>query len=159
MFVHLINIIACLLCSRYSFRCWINGKWWSRRTCTHFLPWELQNYTSLVNNHRRIMLDPTKKKKKKIPHVQEQRRIPRKTVGGVKLCLESNIIPTRDIQRAQTKLVCTRTQRPHRDWAITVFGCFLWRYRSAVACCRGKGRASGCSRPGYGISPLGGGCH
>ena len=32
---------------------------------------------------------------------------------------------------------------------------FPVRYGSAVACCRG----SGCSRPGYGISPLGGGCH
>ena len=33
--------------------------------------------------------------------------------------------------------------------------CLLWRYRSAVACCRG--RDSGCSRPGYGIShPRGG---
>ena len=33
--------------------------------------------------------------------------------------------------------------------------CLLWRYESAVDCCRG--RASGCSRPGYGISPLIGG--
>ena len=56
-----------------------------------------------------------KKKKKKKPHVQEQRRIPSKTVGGVKLHLGSNILPTRDIQRAQINLVCTRTQKPHRD--------------------------------------------
>ena len=34
--------------------------------------------------------------------------------------------------------------------------CLLWRYGSAVAC--HWGRSSGCSRPGYGISPLGGGC-
>ena len=27
--------------------------------------------------------------------------------------------------------------------------CLLWRYGSAVACCRGRG--SGCSRPGYGL--------
>ena len=32
-------------------------------------------------------------------------------VGGAKSRLESNI-PARDIQRAQTNLVCTRTQRP-----------------------------------------------
>ena len=35
--------------------------------------------------------------------------------------------------------------------------CLLWRYRSAVACFRGRG--SGCSRPGWDISPLGGGCY
>ena len=35
-----------------------------------------------------------------------------------------------------------------------MFECFLGRYRSAVDYCRGRG--SGCSRPGYGISPLGG---
>ena len=50
-----------------------------------------------------------------IPQAQEQRRSPRKTVGGVKSHLESNPIPTRDAQRCQTNLVCTRTQRPHRD--------------------------------------------
>ena len=38
-----------------------------------------------------------------------------------------------------------------------MFECLLWRYGSAVACC--KGRGCGCSRPGYGISPLGGGRH
>ena len=36
-----------------------------------------------------------------------------------------------------------------------MFEYLLRRYRSAVDCCRG--RDSGCSRPGYGISPLGGG--
>ena len=38
-----------------------------------------------------------------------------------------------------------------------MFECFLWRYGSAVAC--RKGRGFGCSRPGYSISPLGGGHH
>ena len=33
-------------------------------------------------------------------------------VGGVKSCLEPNPLPARDAQRAQTNLVCTRTQRP-----------------------------------------------
>ena len=37
----------------------------------------------------------------------------------------------------------------------TVSECLLWRCGSAVACYRG----SGCSRPGYGTSPLGGGLH
>ena len=51
----------------------------------------------------------------------------------------------------------TRTQRPHRDWDKTVFEPLLWRYGSAVACRRGRG--FGCSRLGYGKSPLGRGCH
>ena len=50
---------------------------------------------------------------KKIPHIQGQRRSPNKTEGGAKSCLESNPIPARHAQRAQTNLVCTR---PHRDW-------------------------------------------
>ena len=52
-----------------------------------------------------------------IPHVQGQKRSLSKMVGGAKLCLESNPIPARNAQRVQTNLVCTRTQRPHRDWA------------------------------------------
>ena len=50
-----------------------------------------------------------------ISHVQGQKRSPSKMVGGSKLHLESNPIPARDAQRAQTYLVCTRTERPHRD--------------------------------------------
>ena len=61
-----------------------------------------------------------------ITHVQGQRRSPRKTVGVAKSHLESNPKPTRDAQRAQTNLVCTRTQRPHRDWDRTVSECLLW---------------------------------
>ena len=57
------------------------------------------------------MLDPTKKD----THIQEKRGRPNKMVGGGKSHLESNPIPARDAQRAQTKLVHTRTQRPHRD--------------------------------------------
>ena len=52
-----------------------------------------------------------------IPYVHGQKRSLSKMVGGEKLCLESNPIPARDAQRVQTNLVCTRTQRPHRDWA------------------------------------------
>jgi len=46
------------------------------------------------------MLGPTKKKDTPCPMAKEN---PRKTVGGVKLHLESNPIPTRDAWRAQTK--------------------------------------------------------
>ena len=51
---------------------------------------------------------------KEIPYVQGQKS-PSKTVGGVKSHLESNPIPTRNAKRAQTNLVHTRSQRPHRD--------------------------------------------
>ena len=92
-----------------------------------------------------------------ISHVQGQRRSPSRMVGGAKSHLESNPFPARDAQRAQTDLVGTRTQRPHRDWDRTMFGCLLRRYRSSVDCY--GDRVSGCSRPGYGISPFGGGHH
>ena len=92
-----------------------------------------------------------------ISHVQGQRRSPSKMVGGAKSHLESNPLPARDAQRVQRDLVCTKTQRPHRDWDRTVFGCLLRRYRSAVDCY--GDRVSGCSRPGYGVSPFGGGCY
>ena len=36
-------------------------------------------------------------------------------VGGVKSCLKSNPLPARDAQKAQTNLVCTKTQRPHKE--------------------------------------------
>ena len=90
----------------------------------------------------------------KIPHAQEQRGSPSKVVGGVNSHLESNPIPARDAQRAQTNLVHTRTQGPHRDGNTAVFEHLLWRYGLAVLCYRD--RAFGC---GYGISPLGEGHH
>ena len=69
--------------------------------------------------------------------------------------LESNPIPTRAAKRVQTDILYTRTQGPHRD--RTVFEHLLRRHRSAVDCHRDRG--SGCSRLGYGISPLGRGHH
>ena len=128
-------------------------RWPSRSSCAHLL-WELQNYNSLLSSCwlKKCWIPP-----KHNTHIQRQRRSPRKMVGGVKLCLESNSLPTRDAQRIQTNLMCTRTQRPHRDWTRTVSECLLWRCISAVACHRGRG--SGCSWPGYGISSLGGGSY
>ena len=43
--------------------------------------------------------------------------------GGVNSHLESNPIPSRDAQRAQTNLVCTRTQGPYRDRAMLSISC------------------------------------
>ena len=66
------------------------------------------------------------------------------------VCLPSNWLPKcSDLGRTQN--ACST----HRDWARTMYECLLWGYWSAVVCRRG----SGCSRLGYGISPLGGGCH
>ena len=127
-------------------------KWQSRRTCTPLLLRELQNYNSLLNNHQQ---ENVGSHQKKIPHAQGQRRSPSKMVGGAKLCLQSNPIPTGDAWRAQTNLEHTRTQRPHKDWARTVFKCLLQRYKLAVDCRRCRGYE--CS--GYGISPPGGGHH
>ena len=121
----------------------------------HYLPPKLQ---LAMNNHQK---ENVGSHQKKIPHIQGQRRSPSKMVKGAKSRLESNPIPARDARRAQTSplrvpvWVRTRTQRLHRDWARSVFECLLQRYRSAVDFPTGSG--SGCSRPGYGIRPLGGG--
>ena len=95
--------------------------------------------SSLVCNHRQ---ENVGSHQKKIPHVQGQRRSP---------------ITARAARKVQTNFVCTRSRRPHRDWARSVFECLLQRSGSAVACRRG--RSSGCSRPGCAMSPLGGGQH
>ena len=62
-----------------------------------------------------------------IPHFQGQRS-PRKMVGGAKSHLESNTIPTRDSQRAETNLEHTRTQRPTETEAELGFSvsCGVW---------------------------------
>ena len=82
---------------------------------------------------------------------------PQKDGRRSKIMFRINPISDKDAQRAQTSLVHTRTQRPHRDWDRTVFECLPSRYGSEVTC--HKGGDSGCGRPGYGISPLGRGCH
>ena len=53
-------------------------------------------------------IPPKKKKKKKHPMTKDKGKAPTRWVGGAKLCLESNRTTTRDTQRAQTSLVCTR---------------------------------------------------
>ena len=91
---------------------------------------------------------------KKIPHVQGQRRRASEMVGGAKLCLESKPIPARHAWRAQTK-PCVHQETPKilSQACLWVFEHLLWEYGSVVTCCRGRG--SGCSSPGCGISPLG----
>ena len=86
---------------------------------------------------------------KKIPHIQRQKRSPNKMVGGAKLHLESNPIPTGEVWRAQTKpCVHQVLGAPQRlsQTCLWVYECLLWRHGSAVACCMDRG--SGFSRPG-----------
>ena len=90
-----------------------------------------------------------------ISHIQKQR--PRKMVGEVKLCLESNPVPARTFKGLKQTLFAPGPRDPHRDWDRTVLECLLRNYGIAVDCRRGKD--SGCSRPGYGLSPPGGSCH
>ena len=75
-----------------------------------------------------------------------------------KSCLESNPVLTTGALKAQTK-TCAHQETPQRmsQTCLWVFKCLLRRFGSAVASHRGRG--SGCSRPGSGISPLGGGRH
>ena len=124
-----------------------------RRMCAHLLLWEIQSYNSLLNNHQQENVGSHQKKK---PHIQRQRRSPSKTLRGAKSHLESNHITARDTQRLKQTL-CALGPRDPTETEPELFKCLLWRNGSAVACC--KGRDSGCSRPGYGISPLGGGRH
>ena len=90
-------------------------------------------------------------------YIQGQRGSPSKTVGWAKSCSEQSPIPAKDTQRAQINTVSTRTQRPPQTLRQTVFKCLLQKYGSVVNFHRG--RSSGCSSPGYGISPLGGDSH
>ena len=78
--------------------------------CAHLLLIELQNYNLLLNNHQQ---ENVESHQKSIPHVQGQRKSHSKIVGGAKLHLESNPIPTRDAWRAQTKH-CVHQENPQR---------------------------------------------
>ena len=78
---------------------WGKARWWKRKMCAHLL-WKLQNCNSLLNNHWQ---ENVRSHPKKIPHFLGQRESPQKMVGGTKSHLESNPIPSRDAQKAQTK--------------------------------------------------------
>ena len=88
--------------------------------------------------------------KKDIPRPRAKVKPP-KMVGGAKLYLETNLIRTRDAQRAQTKPLCaqdpgTGAVSPTRlsHTCLCVFEYLLQRHRSALACRRYRG--SGYSR-------------
>ena len=94
---------------------------------------------------------------KEIPHVHGQRRSPRKMVGRENLHLESNPISASVTERAHTDLVCTRTQRPHRDWDKTVF--IHRRVEVRVSSGLLQGHGLWVQQTWVGMSPLGGGGH
>ena len=54
-------------------------RWQSRRTCTHLLLQELQNYNLLLINHQQ---ENVGSQQKKIPYIQGQRRSPSKMVAA-----------------------------------------------------------------------------
>ena len=74
-----------------------------------------------------------------------QRKSPNITVGEGKSYLESNPTPTRNTQKAQTKLVYTRTQRLYRGWVRQSFECLSVSWGGMVYQWH---TVSGCSRPG-----------
>ena len=117
-------------------------RWQSRRTCAHLLLKELQNCNSLLNNHQQ---ENVGSHQKKITHIQGQRRSPNKMVGGEKSRLESNSIPARDTQRAQTK-PCAHQDPDATGTEPDLYFSVLRRHGSALVYHRDRG--SGCSRPG-----------
>ena len=74
---------------------------------------------------------------KRVPHIQGQRSSCNRTVGEVQSHLKSNLIPTRDAWRAQTKPCMHQdlgigTVNPTRKWARPAFGCLSlpWNHGS-----------------------------
>ena len=127
-------------------------QWRSRRMCAHLLLRELQNYNSLLKSHRQENVGSYQKKDTLHPRAKEKA-----LQGGRRGEIMFRIKP-HTLQRCSegSNKPCVQ-QDPETAQRLnqTVFECLLQRYGSAVACRRGKG--SGCSRPGYGITPLGGG--
>ena len=94
----------------------------SHRYCQHIHCCQWTIYTILsMNNHWQENVGSHQKKKKRTPHVQGQQRSPSKMVGGAKLHLESNAIPTRDTWRAQTKPCAYQDSETPQRLTKTVF--------------------------------------
>ena len=68
-------------------------------------------------------------------------------------------MPVKDAWRAQTKPVCTRTQRPHRDWSRSAFECLSISCHGSCqqwpATGTGTLAAAGLGGPACGVSSLG----
>ena len=129
--------------------------WQSGRMYTHLLWWELQNYNSLLKNHQQENVGSYQKKKNP-PHPRAKK--PQQDGRRDEITFRIKPHTHQRCSKDQTK-PCAYHKALQRliQTCLWVFECLLWRYRSAVACCWSRG--SGCSRPGYGISPLGGAHH
>ena len=92
---------------KFIIRSWLSKLWWQcRRTHSHLLQ-EHQNHNQLLNNHRQ---ENVGSHQKKISRAWGQRRSCNKTVEGVQSHLKSNLRPTSDAWRVQTKPRGARTQ-------------------------------------------------
>ena len=100
-------------------------RWQSRWTCAHLLLQELQNYNSLLNNHRQENIESHQKN---IPHVQGQRRNPRKMVGGVKSRLQSNPYLPEMLRGLKQTLCAPGPRDPTRlsQNCVSVFPAEVW---------------------------------
>ena len=110
--------------------------------------------SKIAINHRQ---DNSGSHQKKVPLIQGQRRGHNRVVGGEKLSLESNPIPTNDAWRAQTKPCAHQDQNPGTPQEtepdmLWVSEYLLGRHGSAVVC---HGDRDSCySRSGrHGVSP------
>ena len=123
--------------------------------CALTFSWENSKITTCCwTTIDRRMLDPINKR---YPMSKNKGEAP-ETIGEMKLHWKSDPLTHQRSLEGSNKTLCapwdsTETE-PDLFW---VFECLLWRYGSTVAWCRG--RSSGWSRSGCGISPLGGGHH
>ena len=127
------------------------SRWWSIRMCTYFL-WEVQNYNLLLNNHWQKYVGSHQKD---IPHPRAKEK-PQQDGRRGEIMFRIKPHTCQSCSEGSNK-TCAHQETPQRlsQTCLWAFECLLQGYGSAVACRRGRG--SGYRRPGYGISPLGGG--
>ena len=110
------------------------ARWQSRRMYTHLLLQELQNYNSLLNNHRR---ENVGSHQKKIPYIQGQRRSPSKMVGGRNHSYNQTPYQL-DMLRQFKQNLCAPEPRDPAETEPDLCLSLLRRYRLAVVCRRGR---------------------
>ena len=82
------------------------------------IPWTAELGRLLSMGSQRVRQEKVGSHQKKIPHVQGQRRSPKKTGGGEKSHLDSNPITARDARRAQTKPCAHQDILANIPWII-----------------------------------------
>ena len=119
--------------------------------CTHLLLQKLQNYNLLLKTMHRRKLDPTKKR---YPTSKDKGEAPVRWQGDeIAFRIKPHI--HQRCSEGSNKTLCTPgdPSETEPDPPLSAER-LLQRCGPAVACRRGRG--PGCSRPGYGISLLGG---